>query len=113
MVFRADHGGVVPGPGGARIEPHLRGTVSVPRFSPSYGIDLIRDNGLLGFGILGSVFLVVTGAEALYADIGHFGKSPIRLAWLGLAFPALMLNYLGQGALVLADPWPRQIRSFA
>ena len=72
--------------------------------SPSYGIDLIRDNGLLGFGILGSVFLVVTGAEALYADIGHFGKSPIRLAWLGLAFPALMLNYLGQGALVLADP---------
>jgi KUP system potassium uptake protein len=72
--------------------------------SPSYGIDLIAENGLLGFAILGSVFLVVTGAEALYADIGHFGKSPIRIAWLGLAFPSLMLNYLGQGALVLADP---------
>jgi KUP system potassium uptake protein len=72
--------------------------------SPSYGIDLIVDNGVLGFAILGSVFLVVTGAEALYADIGHFGKSPIRLAWLGLAFPSLMLNYLGQGALVLVDP---------
>jgi KUP system potassium uptake protein len=72
--------------------------------SPSYGIDLIVENGLLGFAILGSVFLVVTGAEALYADIGHFGKFPIRIAWLGLAFPSLMLNYLGQGALVLADP---------
>jgi len=72
--------------------------------SPLYGIDLIVDNGMLGFAILGSVFLVVTGAEALYADIGHFGTSPIRLAWLGLAFPSLMLNYLGQGALVLADP---------
>jgi KUP system potassium uptake protein len=72
--------------------------------NPIYGIDLIVENGVLGFAILGSVFLVVTGAEALYADIGHFGKSPIRLAWLGLAFPSLMLNYLGQGALVLVDP---------
>jgi KUP system potassium uptake protein len=65
--------------------------------SPWYGIDLIIDNGLLGFAILGSVFLVVTGAEALYADIGHFGKLPIRVAWLGLVFPSLMLDYLGQG----------------
>src|SRR5262245_3881260 len=75
--------------------------------SPLYGIDLIVDNGVLGFAILGSVFLVVTGAEALYADIGHFGKAPIRLAWLCLAFPSLMLNYLGQGALVLTDPSTR------
>ena len=54
--------------------------------------------------VLGSVFLAVTGAEALYADMGHFGRGPIRLAWLGLVFPALALNYLGQGALVLAHP---------
>ena len=53
---------------------------------------------------MGSVFLAVTGAEALYADMGHFGRGPIRTAWLGLVFPALALNYLGQGSLVLADP---------
>ena len=53
---------------------------------------------------MGSVFLAVTGAEALYADMGHFGRGPIRTAWLGLVFPALALNYLGQGSLVLAHP---------
>ncbi len=53
---------------------------------------------------MGSVFLAVTGAEALYADMGHFGRGPIRAAWLGLVFPALALNYLGQGSLVLAHP---------
>ncbi len=72
--------------------------------SPHYGVKLLFGNGLLGLAILGSVFLVVTGAEALYADIGHFGKAPIRTAWLLVAFPSLMLNYLGQGALVLSDP---------
>ncbi|MDP3736369.1 MAG: potassium transporter Kup [Hyphomonadaceae bacterium] len=72
--------------------------------SPHYGIALFLDNWLLGFAVLGSVFLVVTGAEALYADIGHFGKGPIRAGWLLVAFPCLMLNYLGQGALVLANP---------
>lgn len=72
--------------------------------SPHYGLQLLASNGLLGFAILGSVFLVVTGAEALYADMGHFGKAPIRAGWLLVAFPCLMLNYLGQGALVLADP---------
>ena len=59
--------------------------------------------GLLSF-VLGAVFLVVTGAEALYADMGHFGKSPIRLAWIGLVFPALILNYFGQGAVLLIRP---------
>ena len=54
--------------------------------------------------VLGAVFLVVTGSEALYADMGHFGRAPIRLAWFACAFPCLMLNYLGQGALVLRDP---------
>jgi KUP system potassium uptake protein len=59
---------------------------------------------LLGFLAMGSVFLVVTGAEALYADMGHFGRRPIRLAWFGLVLPALLLNYFGQGALLLRDP---------
>jgi len=54
--------------------------------------------------VLGAVFLVVTGAEALYADMGHFGRTPIRLAWLGLVFPALVLNYFGPGAVLLARP---------
>lgn len=72
--------------------------------SPYYGAHLLMNNGLVGFAIMGSVFLVVTGAEALYADMGHFGKAPIRTAWLCVAFPCLMLNYLGQGALVLLHP---------
>ena len=54
--------------------------------------------------MLGAVFLVVTGGEALYADMGHFGKQPIRLAWFALVLPALLLNYLGQGALLLLNP---------
>ena len=72
--------------------------------SPVYGVNLFAHNWVLGLAVLGSVFLVVTGAEALYADIGHFGKGPMRTGWLLVAFPCLMLNYLGQGALVLADP---------
>jgi KUP system potassium uptake protein len=71
--------------------------------SPVYAVRLLAENGMLGLAILGSVFLVVTGAEALYADMGHFGKGPIRAGWLLVAFPCLMLNYLGQGALVLVD----------
>ncbi len=74
---------------------------------PQYGVIFLLDNGLLGFVILGSVFLAVTGAEALYADMGHFGKDPIRAAWLFLVLPALLLNYLGQGALVLSHPHAR------
>jgi KUP system potassium uptake protein len=61
-------------------------------------------NGALGFGVLGSVFLAMTGAEVLYADLGHFGRSPIRKAWFGLVYPALLLNYLGQGAQLLSNP---------
>ena len=59
---------------------------------------------MIGLVTLGAVFLVVTGAEALYADLGHFGRGPIRFAWLAVVLPALVINYLGQGALVLADP---------
>jgi KUP system potassium uptake protein len=74
---------------------------------PHHGIRFLVENGFIGFIILGSVFLAVTGAEALYADMGHFGKKPIRVAWLGFVLPALLLNYLGQGALVLAHPAAR------
>ncbi|RAK59424.1 potassium transporter Kup [Phenylobacterium hankyongense] len=75
--------------------------------SPHYGIIFLLDNGFLGFIILGSVFLAVTGAEALYADMGHFGKAPIRAAWLVLVLPSLLLNYLGQGAMVIHHPATR------
>ncbi|GAA0870805.1 potassium transporter Kup [Brevundimonas basaltis] len=75
--------------------------------SPHYGALFLIDNGVLGFILLGSVFLAVTGAEALYTDMGHFGKSPIRTGWLSFVLPCLMLNYLGQGALVLSDPTAR------
>src|SRR5215208_5805196 len=71
---------------------------------PRYGIQFLIENGFVGFAVLGAVFLVVTGGEALYADMGHFGKQPIRIAWFALVLPALVLNYLGQGALLLLDP---------
>lgn len=73
-------------------------------FSPIYGVSFLATHGMIGLVTLGAVFLVVTGTEALYADLGHFGRGPIRFAWLTVALPALVLNYLGQGALVLADP---------
>jgi KUP system potassium uptake protein len=73
-------------------------------FNPYYGIHFLLNHGIVGFYTLGAVFLVVTGAEALYADLGHFGRGPIRFAWLVVVLPALLINYLGQGALVLADP---------
>jgi KUP system potassium uptake protein len=72
--------------------------------NPLYGINLIRHDPAAGFIILGAVVLAVTGAEALYADMGHFGRGPIRVAWLRFVFPALLLNYFGQGALLLAKP---------
>jgi KUP system potassium uptake protein len=73
-------------------------------FNPYYGVHFLLHHGLVAFYTLGAVFLVVTGAEALYADLGHFGRGPIRFAWLVVVLPALVINYLGQGALVLADP---------
>ncbi|MGA2333652.1 MAG: potassium transporter Kup [Syntrophales bacterium] len=71
---------------------------------PSYGVDFFIHNGWRGFVVLGAVFLVVTGGEALYADMGHFGRFPIRLAWFALVLPALLLNYFGQAALILLHP---------
>ncbi|MGJ0507583.1 MAG: potassium transporter Kup [Methylocystis sp.] len=73
-------------------------------FNPLAGIGFLWSHGWLGFAVLGSVFLGVTGAEALYADMGHFGRRPIRVAWIAFILPALLLNYLGQGALILSRP---------
>ncbi len=73
-------------------------------FHPAYAIRFLTEHGLTAFIVMGAVFLAVTGAEALYADLGHFGRGPIQLAWVSLVFPALALNYLGQGALVLRHP---------
>jgi KUP system potassium uptake protein len=72
--------------------------------NPYYGIKLLTDNPWHGFILLGAVVLAVTGAEALYADMGHFGRAPIRLTWLRFVFPALLLNYFGQGGLLLSTP---------
>ena len=84
---------------------HIFDSPSVLRgLLPHYGVIFLMDNGFVGFVILGSVFLAVTGAEALYADMGHFGKAPIRAGWLAIVLPALVLNYLGQGAMVLDRP---------
>jgi KUP system potassium uptake protein len=73
-------------------------------FSPTYAVAFLASHGMIGLVTLGAVFLAVTGAEALYADLGHFGRGPIRAAWLTVVFPCLALNYLGQGALVLTRP---------
>jgi KUP system potassium uptake protein len=72
--------------------------------NPWHGVHFLVTHGGVGLLALGAVFLSVTGAEALYADLGHFGKKPIQRAWLTLVFPALALNYLGQGALLLSNP---------
>jgi KUP system potassium uptake protein len=72
--------------------------------NPWLGIKFILTHGMVGLVVMGLVFLVATGAEALYADLGHFGRKPIQAAWLGVVLPSLLLNYFGQGALVLAHP---------
>ena len=73
-------------------------------FNPANAVEFLVSHGFGSLTVMGSVFLAVTGAEALYADMGHFGRGPIRTAWFSLVFPALALNYLGQGSLVLANP---------
>src|SRR6185437_11236168 len=84
---------------------HLVGNPDVlVALNPWYGIRFIFSHGIIGLTVLGLVFLAVTGAEALYADLGHFGRKPIQVAWFTLILPALLLNYYGQGALVLARP---------
>jgi len=76
----------------------------VQAINPYYALKLLNEIGWKGFVIMGSVVLAITGAEALYADMGHFGLKPIRFAWFGFVFPALLLNYFGQGALLISNP---------
>ena len=93
---------IVIGIGGLR---HLFAAPEVlAAFNPLYGVSFLLSHGIVGFITLGAVFLAVTGAEALYADLGHFGRRPIQTAWLILVLPSLALNYLGQASLVLSDP---------
>jgi KUP system potassium uptake protein len=82
-----------------RDDPHV-----LEAINPYYGIAFLLNHGTIGLVTLGAVFLVVTGGEALYADLGHFGRKPIQTAWLCLVLPSLVINYFGQGAKVLADP---------
>jgi KUP system potassium uptake protein len=85
--------------------PHIaRHPQVLQSFNPTYALSFLAHHGVIGLVTLGAVFLAVTGAEALYADLGHFGKRPIRAAWLVVVLPSLALNYLGQGALVIIDP---------
>ncbi|HKH01397.1 MAG TPA: potassium transporter Kup [Bradyrhizobium sp.] len=88
----------------AAINPIMRHPEILLAVNPAYAVSFMLNHGIIGFITLGAVFLAVTGAEALYADLGHFGKRPIQTAWLFIVLPALALNYLGQGALVIADP---------
>ena len=82
----------------------IRAPEVLAAINPIHGFEFFMINGWRGFVVLGAVFLVVTGGEALYADIGHFGTAPIRLTWFAVVLPALTLNYLGQGALLLVQP---------
>ncbi len=84
---------------GILMNPEVLGAIS-----PHHAVRFFLEHGKVAFFVMGSVFLVVTGGEALYADMGHFGRSPIRWAWFTVALPGLVLNYFGQGALLLADP---------
>ncbi len=82
----------------------LRDPTILAAVNPWHAVRFMIENKIAGFLVLGAVFLVVTGGEALYADMGHFGAKPIRIAWFTLVFPALLLNYFGQGALLLHEP---------
>ncbi len=111
--FGTHHIGFVFGPltlawfavlGGLGLAGILRRPEVLAAFSPLHAVAMFETDAHASFVVLSSVFLAVTGAEALYADLGHFGPAPIRAAWLRLVLPALLLNYLGQGALLLSDP---------
>jgi len=86
------------------IGPIIREPAVLTALSPSHAVSFTAQNPLFAFLALGAIFLVVTGSEALYADMGHFGKRPIRLGWFAMVFPALLVNYLGQGALLISQP---------
>jgi len=86
------------------LQQIVRAPEVLAAINPIHGFEFFMINGSRGFVVLGAVFLVVTGGEALYADIGHFGTAPIRLTWFAIVLPALTLNYFGQGALLLVQP---------
>jgi KUP system potassium uptake protein len=88
----------------AAVPPIMQHPEVLRALNPMHAVSFMLHHGIIGFITLGAVFLAVTGAEALYADLGHFGKRPIQTAWLFIVLPSLALNYLGQGALVIADP---------
>jgi KUP system potassium uptake protein len=88
----------------AAIPPIMRHPEVFFALNPLYAVSFMVHHGVIGFVTLGAVFLAVTGAEALYADLGHFGKRPIQTAWLFIVLPSLTLNYMGQGALVIGNP---------
>jgi KUP system potassium uptake protein len=92
---------VLAGGGLAHLSTNLSVLVAL---SPTYGISFVATHGIIGLSVMGLVFLCATGAEALYADLGHFGRRPIQLAWFWVVLPSLLLNYFGQGALLLNDP---------
>jgi KUP system potassium uptake protein len=76
----------------------------IAAFNPLYAVNFIVDHPITAYIVMGAVVLVVTGVEALYLDMGHFGRTPVRYAWLFIVLPSLLINYLGQGALVLSNP---------
>src|SRR5262249_37094173 len=85
--------------------PHIAGNPAILKsLSPSYAVLFFADHPFTAFIAMGAAVLSITGAEALYADMGHFGPRPIRVSWVGMIFPALILNYFGQGALILEKP---------
>jgi KUP system potassium uptake protein len=88
----------------AAITPIMRHPEVLFALNPVHAVEFMLHHGIIGFVTLGAVFLAVTGAEALYADLGHFGKRPIQTAWLFIVLPSLALNYLGQGALLIGNP---------
>ncbi|HET7501047.1 MAG TPA: KUP/HAK/KT family potassium transporter, partial [Kofleriaceae bacterium] len=90
--------------GGAGLPFIVRHPEVLQAVSPHHAVSFLAHNGMHGFLLLGSVVLCITGGEALYADMGHFGRFPIRVAWLGFVLPALLLNYFGQGAFILSHP---------
>jgi KUP system potassium uptake protein len=90
--------------GGLGLVELVRHPTVLQALNPSHAVVFLTQHGIRAFLVLGAVVLAVTGGEALYADMGHFGLRPIRLTWYGLVLPALVLNYLGQGALLLGDP---------
>ena len=90
--------------GAAGIHGIAQAPAILRALNPAHGLAFVTEHGFASFVVIGAVLLAFTGAEALYADMGHFGKEAIRIAWFGLVFPALALNYLGQGALLILNP---------